>query len=52
MLCMGRPPTISTSFPIGLALAKQYTLRFEWNYNKMLDKDPSQAQDGLVDPHS
>jgi hypothetical protein len=52
MLCIGMPPTISISFPTSLALAKQYTLSFEWSYNKMLTKDPSQAHDDLVAPRS
>jgi hypothetical protein len=52
MLCIGRPPTISISFTTGLALVKQYTLSFEWSYNKMIAKDPSQARDGLVASHS
>jgi hypothetical protein len=33
-------------------MAKQNTLSFEWSYNKMLAKDPSQARDDLVAPHS
>ena len=52
MLCIGRPPTISILFPTSLALVKQYTPDFDWSYNKMLAKDPSQASDGLVAPHS
>jgi hypothetical protein len=52
MLCIGRPPTIFISFPTGLALAKQYTLNFEWSYNKMLAKDLSLERDGPVAPHS
>jgi hypothetical protein len=52
MLCIERPSTISISFPTSLALVKQYTLSFEWSYNKMLAKDPPQERDGLVAPHS